>query len=225
MIELLTVIAIIALMAALLLPALTRARAAAKKVVCVGNLRQIDLAMLMYVDDHADAIQASTNKEPIYFTYQLSVLPYLSQNGANTNSALFVCPADDFDCSLPAIQEFFLFENVSGMGFHHLEQTAFSSYFFNGAADDVETRLAGKPFSSVRNPSRRVLVGELSAAIGLSSHDRKQPHQFNNARNVLGFVDGHVDYVPIYWNGQSGLDNLPVFYDPPGGYGYSWFGK
>ncbi len=85
--------------------------------------------------------------------------------------------------------------------------------------------MAGKPFSSVRDPSRLVLVGELSAAIGLSAHERKQPAQFNNAKNVLGFVDGHVSFIPIYWNGTNGTDGLPVFYDPPGGYEYTWFGN
>ena len=29
--------------------------------------------------------------------------------------------------------------------------------------------------------------------------------------------------IAIYWNGNSGLDNLPCFYDPPAGYDYKWF--
>jgi prepilin-type N-terminal cleavage/methylation domain-containing protein len=223
--ELLVVIAIIAVLAALLLPAISHAKTTAKRTVCINNLHQIDIAMVMYVDDHADAIRAITNKEPIYLSYKMSILPYLSRNGSSTNDTLFVCPADDFDCIMPAIQNFFLFDNVTGKGFYHLKETYYSSYFFNGEAEDVETRMAGKPFSSVRDPSRLVLVGELSAAIGLSAHDRKQPNQFNNAKNVLGFVDGHVGFVPIYWNGTSGTDGLPVFYDPPGGYEYTWFGN
>ena len=34
-----------------------------------------------------------------------------------------------------------------------------------------------------------------------------------------------VSFIPIYWNGKSGLDNLACFYDPPAGYEYKWFGK
>jgi len=179
----------------------------------------------VYVDDHADSIRAITNKEAIYFTYKKSILPYLARNSSSTNDTLFACPADDFDCSIPAIQDFFLFENVTGTGFCHLKKTYHSSYFFNGASDDVETRMSGKAFSSVRDPSRLVLVGELSAAIGLSAHDRLEPNQFNNAKNVVGFVDGHVGFIPIYWNGTNGTDGLPVFYDPPNGYDYTWFGR
>ena len=93
------------------------------------------------------------------------------------------------------------------------------------APDEAETRAAGKPFSSVREPSRLILVGELSGFIGLSMHDRRQPQQFNNARNVMGFVDGHVSYIPIYWNGSTKFDDMPCFYDPPAGYDYVWLGK
>jgi len=220
------VIAIIAILVALLLPTLSRARAAARKTICFNNTRQINLALRMYVDDHEDAIRAVTNKEPIYLTYKESILPYLSRNGANTNDALFACPADDFDCSLDAIQEFFLFQNVKGHGLHSLKETHDSSYVFNGTApDEVETRVAGKPFSSVREPSRLILVGELSGFIGLSTHDRKKPQQFNNAKNVMSFVDGHVSYLPIYWNGSKEFDDMPCFHDPPEGYDYIWFGK
>jgi prepilin-type N-terminal cleavage/methylation domain-containing protein len=223
--ELLAVIAIIALLAALLLPVLSHAKTSASKATCSSNLRQIDLAVAMYVDDHADVIHALTNQDAIYFTYKDSILPYLSRNGSITNDILFTCPADNFDCTQSAIQDFFAFDQVTGTGFHHLSDTDYSSYFFNGEADDSETRLAGRPFSSVRDPSSLVLEGELSAAIGLSGHERRQPAQFNNAKNMLGFVDGHVDFLPIYWNGTNGIDNMPVFYDPPGGYEYSWFGK
>ena len=226
LIELLVVVTVIAILAALLLPVLSHAKGAARRTTCISNTRQINLALLMYADEHGDAFRAMSNKEPVYFTYKASILPYLSRNGVSTNDALFACPADDFDCSLAAIQEFFLFQNVQGAGFHNLKETYDSSYFFNGMApDEVETRVAGKPFSSVREPSRLVLVGELSAAIGLSMHDRRQPQQFNKAKNVMSFVDGHVSYIPIYWNGSMKFNDMPAFHDPPAGYDYIWLGK
>jgi prepilin-type processing-associated H-X9-DG protein len=50
---LLVVIAIIGVLAALLLPALARAKGSARKSACVSNLRQLGLAWRMYVDDHS----------------------------------------------------------------------------------------------------------------------------------------------------------------------------
>src|SRR5436190_1193073 len=51
LIELLVMVAIIAILAALLLPALSRAKEQATAIGCMNNLRQMQLAFLMYTED------------------------------------------------------------------------------------------------------------------------------------------------------------------------------
>jgi len=53
LIELLVVIAIIGILAAMIFPVFARARESARQATCLSNLKQLSLAMLMYLDDHA----------------------------------------------------------------------------------------------------------------------------------------------------------------------------
>lgn len=110
LIELLVVVAIIAVLAAMLLPALQRARKAALSVSCQSNQRQLGLGFTMYTHDNDGAqpafgrqITAYSGNPKVNWTYLLSLYldyPHPTEYISNANDAAIktntplICPDD-----------------------------------------------------------------------------------------------------------------------------------
>ena len=63
LIELLVVIAIIAILAAMLLPALSRAKAKGQGAVCLSNMKQLDLAWMLYAGDNSEKLPPNSSND------------------------------------------------------------------------------------------------------------------------------------------------------------------
>src|SRR5437867_3912503 len=71
LVELLVVLAIIALLAALVLPALGRAKESGRGAACLSNLHQIGLALQLYVDENRNRLPIMRDKSTTTITNEL----------------------------------------------------------------------------------------------------------------------------------------------------------
>jgi prepilin-type N-terminal cleavage/methylation domain-containing protein/prepilin-type processing-associated H-X9-DG protein len=117
LVEVLVVIAVVAILASLLLPAMNRARLLSHGIACINNTRQLALAWHLYADDHGDRLPYNLGGDATRKTVALktnlnwvnNILSWeldedntnthsLTASGlgpyANRNAAIYRCPSD-----------------------------------------------------------------------------------------------------------------------------------
>jgi prepilin-type N-terminal cleavage/methylation domain-containing protein/prepilin-type processing-associated H-X9-DG protein len=191
LIELLVVISIISLLLAMLIPALGKARSLSKRVVCAGNLRQINLAVHLYTQANNDIYPCSDDPNYILWPgrkWRPFVEPYLGVKIDANNPSVLYCPQDRVGKEK--------FESTSyaySMTFYHTPEHI--DYMgTNGDIWGTSLPPVGQKIFNVANPSDKILIGEwFSNHLRVNGDDRGW-WCWEGKRNYL-FADGQVCFL------------------------------
>ena len=182
LVELLAVIAIISILAAMLLPALERARDAANTISCVNNLKQLSLAFIMYDNDWSYCPPAMPGT-----TYQFGVRNKwydLLNEGYVNNQNVFRCPTKvDFEFDEHNISYGY---NVVTVGFFHLGPTPYTKL----SKLKPETMVFADAYGYRTDPVHYKFLIDRWGMVMDPLH--------NDAVNML-FADGHAESIKNTW--------------------------
>lgn len=201
LIELLVVIAIIAILAALLLPTLSAAKERARIIDCLGNFRQIGLALTLYVDDSGERVPSALDFGVAFDNIPAAAATinetYLyggvAKQLALSNPKVLWCPSDA-RYAVPASQP--VDTNVTSSSFRYLvwQQT---------------TEFASLKMTMFDQPSGQVVYHETD-----DNHYRRIWQPFSTQPTLVAVAaDGHAQKWKVIFR-QNAAGN---YYDP------NWF--
>jgi prepilin-type N-terminal cleavage/methylation domain-containing protein/prepilin-type processing-associated H-X9-DG protein len=191
LVELLVVIGVIALLLAVLLPSLARAREQAKAAACLSNVKQLATALNMYANDHQIFIFYGGPG----FDRKALLYPYLrlgKTNADNTAMSVWNCPAN-------------------------LEIDTKASYGFNTKLNKMKYATIRRPSekvaladAGVKDNGQPDLATHLWSPGTPATASSCRPDHLRHPKQMVmtGFVDGHAEPMPM----------KPPFYPGPIGH-------
>lgn len=188
LVEMLVTIAVIALLASLLLPALGVARGRAKDLSCVSTLKQIAIMAFNYVDNnqgylpplHTGAVSSDPD------AYEFVQLIQYDNNGSYKLDKIWECPAD------PAPHA----------AWHFWGRGSYAPSYLTGSAILL---------TQVRNPAQKMLLADSKTAYCINPWDVPKylsiRHQNKSGDNFL-HMDGHCAFLMLNSYGSSMSNSL-----------------
>lgn len=185
LIELLVVIAIIGLLAALLFPAISKAKAAALRAKCQQNAKQVATGLVTAAMDNRERF-LSANTWGYGGKPGVATLSTQNLNSIITQFAVYECPADRGAPTWPAAGNSVF--DVKGTSY------AFPDVDFSQAGI---VGIGGKRMSdtSINMTSKKAIVFEPPLHSGNSITDSRTQWHANKRYTIIGFGDGHAEYV------------------------------
>ena len=219
LIELLVVIAIIGILAAILLPALARAKQRAERAECLNNLRQLSLAWIMYADDNSEQLvpnndqgtQSINNWVKGVMKWDMMGMPPPATQWDNYNTTnltesllgpycshsvgIYKCPGDKKDAAKgPRVRSVSMNAYMGGVSSDaHMTDNGFSTYQVYQKATAILSPGPSDAWVFLDEAGDSINDGFFFVAMGQTTSWYDIPGNYHGGTGAFSFADGHAE--------------------------------